>query len=87
MTKIAISLPDGVFQAIERARKARGESRSEFLRKAVEAYFRREQERKDVEQYIRAYQQHPETEEEISLAESTAQTALAENPWEDGAEK
>ena len=82
MAKIAISLPDAVFQAIERERKARGETRSAFLRKAVEALLHREREREAIEQYIRGYQQYPETEEEITLAESTLELTLAEYPWE-----
>ena len=76
MAKIAISLPNEVLEAIERERKARGETRSEFLRGAVEAYFRRERERRAVEQYVGGYQQQPESEEEIALAETTAPPAL-----------
>ncbi len=87
MAKIAISLPDEVYQAVEKARLAKGESRSQFFRRAVEAFLRREQEREAIEQYIRGYQQYPETKEEIALAESTLGYVMAENPWEDEADK
>ena len=85
--KIAISLPGDVLEGIERERRARGESRSEFLRRAVEAFLRREREREAIEQYIRGYQQQPETAEEVAFAESTLQAVMAENPWEDGDEQ
>jgi metal-responsive CopG/Arc/MetJ family transcriptional regulator len=87
MAKIAISLPDSVFQAIEKERKARGETRSEFLRRAAEAFLRRERERQLEEQYIRGYQQYPETAEEAAFAESTLAEVLADNPWEDETEE
>lgn len=83
MAKIAISLPDKVFQAIENERLASGVSRSEFFRRVVEEYLHRRGEKEAIEQYIRGYQQYPETAEEIALAESTLARVLAENPWED----
>ncbi len=87
MAKIAISLPDEVYQAVEKERLANGESRSKFFRRAVEDYLRRAKERKDVEQYIRGYQKYPETKEEVALAESTLGYVMAENPWEDETDK
>ena len=81
--KIAISLPEDLLQGIDSRCKASGESRSAFLRRAVEVYLRRERERELEEQYVRGYQQFPETEEEIALATSMAHIALAENPWEE----
>jgi metal-responsive CopG/Arc/MetJ family transcriptional regulator len=84
MAKIAISLPDPVLETIERERKASGESRSEFFRRAVEDLLRRERERELDAQYIRGYQQYPETAEEIAITESTLAEALADNPWEGG---
>lgn len=83
MAKIAISLPDEVLQAVERERLARGESRSAFCRRALEAFLRREQERKWDEEYVRGYQQYPETEEELAWAQYGL-TVLALEPWDDG---
>lgn len=85
MAKIAISLPDKVFQAVEKERLARKETRSAFFCRAVEEHLRRQTEKEAIEQYIRGYQQYPETAEEIALAESTLAWVLAENPWEDDA--
>ena len=41
-TKVAISLPERVLKAIEKERKARGESRSEFFRRAAEKLLKQE---------------------------------------------
>ena len=83
MAKIAISLPDEVFQAVEKERLAKGESRSQFFRRAVEERLRRAREREDVEQYIRGYQKYPETKEEIALAEATLHYAFDNESWEE----
>lgn len=86
MAKIAISLPDKVLESIEKERKTRGETRSEFFRRAVEAFLRREREREAIEQYIRGYQQYPETQEDVDLATAMSYWGLEEEPWEDDAE-
>ncbi len=80
-TKITISIPEELLEKIEKERMARGESRSESLRHAIESFLSREQEREDIERYIRGYQECPETEEEIALAQSKLPAAFAENPW------
>ncbi|MCP3957195.1 MAG: ribbon-helix-helix protein, CopG family, partial [bacterium] len=38
--KVAISLPPTIFQTVEKERRKRGESRSEFFRQAVQAFLR-----------------------------------------------
>ena len=83
MAKIAISIPDEVLRAVEKERLSKGESRSEYIRRAVEAHLRREGEREAVEQYIKGYQKYPETRDEIALAESTLQYAFDEDSWEE----
>ena len=83
MAKIAISLPDEVLEAVEKERLAKGESRSQFFRRAAEEQLRRERDREDIEQYIRGYQDYPETKEEIALAESTLGYALDDDSWEE----
>lgn len=83
MAKVAISLPDETLQAVEKERKSKGQSRSEFFRLAVEELLRRERERELDEQYVRAYREMPETAEEMAVAESTMHAAFAESPWEE----
>ena len=83
MAKIAISLPDEVLEAVEKERLAKGESRSQFFRRAVEEQLRRERERKDIEQYIRGYQLYPETKTEIALAVAMSVYAFDDDSWEE----
>ena len=83
MSKIAISLPDELLQAVEEERQARGESRSKYFQRAVEEHLRRKREREAVEQYIRAYQQYPETGAARALADSTLGYAFDEDSWEE----
>ena len=85
--KIAISLPEKLLEVVEQERQATGESRSEFLRRALEAYLRQKRERAREEQYIRGYQKYPETAEEMAGWEARVAEAWADLPWEDGDEE
>ena len=80
-TKIAISLPADILNAVERERKESGESRSELFRRAVELLLRRHREQDMSERYIRAYERIPETKEEIEAARHAASVILAEESW------
>lgn len=82
VAKIAISLPEDILEAVERERRAKGESRSEFFRRAVAALLRQEQERLAAELYSRGYQQMPETAEEMEAAHRAGTAVLASEPWE-----
>jgi metal-responsive CopG/Arc/MetJ family transcriptional regulator len=81
MAKIAISLPDDVLRDVERERRHRGESRSKFFRRAVEAFLRHEREREDIERYVSAYQRDPETPEELDWVEEVSTAALEDYLW------
>ena len=87
MAKIAISLPDDVLRDIEMERKASGETRSEFFRRAIAALLRHKREREAEDQYVRGYQRHPETEEDLGGLHDLGLAALAQEPWEPGAER
>ncbi|MDO8636090.1 MAG: ribbon-helix-helix domain-containing protein [Dehalococcoidia bacterium] len=82
VAKVAISLPQDILKIVEQERKTKGESRSEFFRRAVEELLRQEREKVAVEKYIQSYQQIPETTEEVEEALSIAGAVLAEEPWE-----
>ena len=82
MAKIAISVPDEMLQTIENERRVKGETRSEFFRRAVKSYLHRIKERERDEQYIRGYKQFPETEEDLGGLDALASEALAQEPWE-----
>jgi metal-responsive CopG/Arc/MetJ family transcriptional regulator len=81
-SKIAISLPEEVLNAVEKEREGSGESRSQIFRRAVELLLRQRQEREMSERYIHAYQQAPETIEEVAAARRAASAVLAEEPWQ-----
>lgn len=80
--KVAISLPEDILEAIEKERRARGESRSQFLRRAAESLLQQEQAHKDIERYVQSYRRMPESEEEIAAADQLGKAALGREPWE-----
>ncbi len=81
VAKVAISLPEQVLSDIERARMVRGESRSEFFRRAAEAMLKQDQESKEIEAYIRGYRVSPESVKEVEVAHYTGKIALSQEPW------
>lgn len=85
---MAISLPAELLDRIEAERRATGESRSEFVRRAVDTLLRAQDEQQADEEYIEAYRKYPETPEEIADAEAIYKAGLEvwlENPWEEDA--
>ena len=80
--KIAISLPQDILNNIEKERKDRGESRSEFFRHAVKNYLQEKQESSAISEYIRGYQEVPESPEEFGVMEQLGIAVLSEEPWE-----
>lgn len=80
--KVAISLPPTILDSVEKERRKRGESRSEFFRQAVQAFLRDLQKRKDVERYVQGYIEHPERAEEVDAIRSASYAALSEEPWD-----
>ncbi|MFC1946559.1 ribbon-helix-helix domain-containing protein [Chloroflexota bacterium] len=79
--KVAISLPEDTLKAIEKERKARAESRSEFFRRAVEEYLKQEKESKEIDAYIRGYTTIPESVEEVEAIHQAGVNILVEEPW------
>jgi metal-responsive CopG/Arc/MetJ family transcriptional regulator len=80
--KVAISLPSTILDSVEKERRKRGESRSEFFRQAVQAFLNDLQRRKDVERYVKGYLEYPEQAEEVEAIRSVSYAALAEEPWD-----
>jgi metal-responsive CopG/Arc/MetJ family transcriptional regulator len=79
--KVAISLPESLLKAIDKERKAKGESRSEFFRRAAEKLLKEDQESKAVETYIRGYSTMPESAEEVKAVHLAGVAVLAGEPW------
>ncbi len=80
--KIAISLPKELLKTAERERKARGQSRSQFFRQAVETFLRQARQQNAIEQYIQGYREQPETEEEVAAVHQVSSAVLKQEPWE-----
>ena len=80
-TKVAISLPENFLKAIEKERKARGESRSEFFRRAAERLLKQEKESKAIEAYIHGYTTIPESPDEVEAVHQAGVNVLGEEPW------
>jgi metal-responsive CopG/Arc/MetJ family transcriptional regulator len=82
ISKVAISLPEDVLAAVEMQRQVKGETRSEFFRRAVERRLKQERESSTIRDYVRGYQQYPESPEEIEAAHRAGSAVLAAEPWE-----
>jgi metal-responsive CopG/Arc/MetJ family transcriptional regulator len=80
--KVAISLPEHILAAVEIERQAKGESRSEFFRRAVETRLNHERESSAIRDYVRGYQQYPESSEEVEAAHRASSAVLAVEPWQ-----
>jgi len=80
-TKVAISLSEHLLKAVEKERKARGESRSEFFRRAAEKLLKQEQESKAIEKYIQGYCNIPESPEEVETIHRAGTAVLDREPW------
>ena len=66
MTKrTAISLPDDLYQKIERARKRSGSDRSSWIQEALGEYLARNDEAAKVEAYFAGYRETPDTDEDF----------------------
>jgi len=81
ISKISISIPEETLDAVEQERKESGESRSQIIRRSIEAMLREKKELALSECYIRSYREMPETKEEINAAHRSACNILAEEPW------
>jgi len=80
--KVAISLPEHVLAAVEVERRAKGESRSEFFRRAVERRLEEDHGSSATGDYVRGYQQYPDSADEIEAAHRLGTAILAAEPWE-----
>jgi metal-responsive CopG/Arc/MetJ family transcriptional regulator len=80
--KVSISLPAEVLERADRERRARGESRSELFRRALDALFREQIREAAVQSYVDGYVAEPETEYEVASAEAIAGAVWEEEDWD-----
>jgi metal-responsive CopG/Arc/MetJ family transcriptional regulator len=81
--KTAISLPDELYRAIERARRRAGKDRSTWIQEAASEYLKKRTKEADEEAWLAAYETVPLTPDEKSLnawLERTAPERLAAAP-------
>jgi metal-responsive CopG/Arc/MetJ family transcriptional regulator len=64
--RTAISLPDGLYREIERARKRAGKDRSTWLQEAASDYLVRRDRAAKIEAYFAGYERAPDTDEDIT---------------------
>ena len=79
--KVTISLPADVLAEIESECKARNETRSAFIRVAVDQAIRERRAKADIARYVRGYEQYPESDEELALADQLSRAVLLEEQW------
>lgn len=82
VSKVAISLPEELLEAVEEERETTGETRSEFFRQAVVYLLKRRKVREQVAGYTISYQEAAETDEEVEAARRAAGDILGAEPWE-----
>jgi len=78
--KVAISLPDDLLHQVDRARRERKVSRSEYFRQAATNLLGLGEQ--DVDRYVRGYSNQPETTDEVEAARAASARGLAAEPWE-----
>ncbi len=81
-SKIAVSLPKGLLDALEVICKETGESRSAFFQRAIRELLDRQERNERISKYVEGYKKHPETKSEIKASEAAASRLLAGEPWE-----
>ncbi len=80
-TKITVSIPNGLYQAVERARRARGKSRSAVVQDALRHWLNSQAHAASVREYEAGYRRQPEGRREIRAAKAAAVRLLSTEDW------
>jgi metal-responsive CopG/Arc/MetJ family transcriptional regulator len=80
-TKVAISIPGPLYEAVERLRKASDMSRSALVQEALRHWFECQARATLVRAYEAGYRRRPESRREIEAAEAAAVRLLATQEW------
>ncbi len=80
-TKIAISIPNDMYRALEQIRKKEGRKRSALLQEALRSWLLQQQQAGLIRQYEAGYRARPETRSEVKSAEAAAIRLLASQEW------
>jgi len=80
-TKVAVSIPSGLYQAIERVRKVSGRSRSAIIQDALRHWLNSQAHATLVREYEAGYRREPEGRREIKAAEAAAVRLFSTEDW------
>ena len=80
-TKVAVSLPDNLYRAVEQARKKSGKSRSAVMQDALHHWLRQQEQAVLIREYEVGYQKKPESKQEIKAAEASAVRLVIAEDW------
>ncbi len=80
-SRITVSLPTELLEAVDQRIARPDESRSALVRRLLEAALRETEEREEIERYVRGYREKPQTEEEFGWSDAAGPERLAELPW------
>ena len=80
-TKVAVSLPDNLYRAVEQARKKSGKSRSAVMQDALHHWLRQQEQAVLIREYEAGYQKKPESKQEVKAAEASAARLFIAEDW------
>ncbi|MBI3977944.1 MAG: ribbon-helix-helix protein, CopG family [Chloroflexi bacterium] len=81
MSRLTVSIPADLLQALDRKLARNAESRSAVVRRLLEQALRDAEEQADLDRYVHAYRRRPQTEEECGWSDDVARERLSELPW------
>lgn len=81
VSKVAVSIPGSLYQAVERIRKASGKSRSAIIQDALRHWLECQSRAALVREYEAGYRRRPESRREIEAAQAAAVRLLATEDW------
>jgi metal-responsive CopG/Arc/MetJ family transcriptional regulator len=80
-TKVAVSIPSSLYQAVERVRKASGKSRSAIIQDALRHWLQQQATAALVREYEAGYRAKPEGRREIQAAAAAAVRLFSTEEW------
>ncbi|MEK7214494.1 MAG: ribbon-helix-helix protein, CopG family [Chloroflexota bacterium] len=80
-SRITISLPAQLVDALDHRLAHEEESRSAVVRRILEQALKDAEEKEQIEQWIRAYTEQPQTEEEVGWVAAVSEELLREVEW------
>ena len=81
VSRLTISVPTRLLEALDQKLTRDGESRSAVIRRLVEEALQDAEEQEDARRYVNSYREQPQTEEEFGWSDEVARRHLAETPW------